>query len=93
VLYGNGLAIYHRGNNIAQFEFNIGILMVFATFLNNILMQPACLAGRRGKVVKPVAAIDVDELCSRAGTVGRVDVAIAVDRMIGTPALRQRASE
>ena len=60
------------GHDITQFEFHVGIGMIFPTLFNNILVESSALCRRGGKMDHPVSAINIQHCAYRSKTMSRI---------------------
>src|ERR1700753_2050393 len=72
-------------NNVTQLKFYFCIRMISAAFFYDVIMKSARLCRKTGERKKSVSMANVQHLCNRADAVGRIEIAIAMYRMIGSP--------
>ena len=86
--YDDGLSVgafNHRGYDVAQVEADVGQRMMLATVIDDEFVQAARLGSHCREREEAVATVNVQAVGNRAHTVRRVNVAVAVNRVIRAP--------
>ena len=74
------------GDDISQAEADGGIGVLFAAVADDIVVQAAGLGGEGGEGEEAVAAVDIGHHGEGADAMGRIQVTVTMDGVVGAPA-------
>ena len=78
-------ALDHGGYNITQCKLDFRIGMILPALRQNVIMETARFGGHRRQRHKTVTGVNVKHLRYRPGAVGGIEIAVALDGVLGAP--------